>query len=68
MQNKYSKIEVRDDLDVLSSVRFKAEGPDKSEDVVFSPIDKAYQATGDGDTRMFIRFNSLITRGGVRQM
>ena len=35
---------------------------------MFSPIDKAYQATGDGDARLFIRFNSLITRGVVRQM
>lgn len=43
--NKYSKAEIRDGLDVLAGVRFKLEGPQKSEDVVFSPIDKAYQAT-----------------------
>ncbi len=68
LQNKYSKTEIREGLDILSGVRFKAEGPDKSEDAVFSPIDKAYQATGDGDAGLLIRFNSLITRGLVRQM
>lgn len=66
--NKYSKTEIREGLDILAGVRFKVEGPNKAEDVVFSPIDKAYQATGDGDARLFIRFNSLITRGVVRQM
>ncbi len=66
--NKYSKAEIKDGLDVLAGVRFKLEGPQKSEDVVFSPIDKAYQATGDGDACLFIRFNPLITRNVVAQM
>ena len=42
--NKYSKAEIKDGLDILSLVRFKVEGPNKREDAVFSPIDKAYQA------------------------
>lgn len=66
--NKYSKAEIKDGLDVLAGVRFKLEGPQKSEDVVFSPIDKSYQATGEGDARLFIRFNPLITRNVVAQM
>jgi len=66
--NKYSKAEIKDGLDILSLVRFKVEGPERSEDAVFSPIDKAYQATANGDARLFIRFNSLITRGVVRHM
>lgn len=68
LENKYSKAEIRAGLDVLAGVRFKLEGPQKSEDVVFSPIDKAYQANGEGDARLFIRFNPLITRNVVRQM
>ncbi len=68
LDNKYSKAEIRDGLDILAGVRFKVEGPDRREDAVFSPIDKAYKQTADGDARLFIRFNTLVTRGVVRQM
>ncbi len=68
LDNKYSKTEIRDGLDILAGVRFKVEGPNRREDVVFSPIDKAYKDDGAGDARLFIRFNTLVTRGVVRQM
>lgn len=53
---------------MLAGVRFKLEGPDRREDAVFSPIDKAYKTEGNGDARLYIRFNPLITRDVVAQM